>query len=371
MSDSLHLKNAVLMPFMNSGIIFNPGPPGFTNAWIPNSTFTNRTDADISLLWLTPNSISYNATVYDPWFLTGDNYSLTVNGETYTFYVPAFFVNMMGCIDQHRFCNPVRDLCTPFGSYLDIANVLDALQYNPTQLATAERIGLNLQMTLTFNSVNNRRAAALVASQTVSDTLQTKLLPVNQWRIEVENWFAVSLAKLQEGIVEFAGGPTDPEIVPYVRFPDDTDTARLCYNQLVQLPSGYSNFDFGAIMIVAVIGFAILLMAVLFEPIAKWWTKKKGIDGQKLWREDGLFHLLKGMYEHQNPGGWDNEEDDFPFTKVDPLPGGQRQYVVPSSVPPPGNTSPTNRSAIPLLNVGSGAPPAAQPPPTLVASPTH
>lgn len=293
--------------------MFNPGPPGYTNAWTPNSAFTSRTDADISLLWLTPNAIIYNFTVYDPWFLTDGSESFTANGENLTYYVPAFYVNMMGCVDQHRFCNPVRDLCTPFGSYLDVANVLDTIQYNPTQLATAERIGLNLLMALTFNSVTYRRAAALLASQTVADSLQTKALPLNQWRIEVENWFAVSLAKLQQGIVEFAGGPTDPDIVPYVKFPEDTDTARLCYNQLVQLPSGYSNFDFGAIIVVTVVGFAILMMAVFFDRVAERLTRRKGDNGATLWREDGVFHLLKGVYKHQNIGEWKKEKCDFPL----------------------------------------------------------
>ena len=166
-------------------------------------------------------------------------------------------------------------------------------------------------MTLTFNSVSDRRATALLASQTVADTLQTKFLPVDQWRTEVKNWFAVSLAKLQEGILEFAGGPTDPEIVPYVKFPEDTDTARLCYNQLVQLPSGYSNFDFGAMLVVFVVGFAIMLAAISFESVAKWWTRKKGHQGGRLWEEDGLFYLLKGVYEHQGVAGWEDRAGDF------------------------------------------------------------
>jgi len=133
----------------------------------------------------------------------------------------------MGCIDQHQFCNPIQNLCTPFVAYNQAPNLLTTINYNPTQLATAERITTKLETTNTFNLVNNRRAAALLASQTVSDVLQTKLLPVDQWRLEVSNWYAVSLAKLQEGILEFAGGPSDPEIVPYVQYPVDTNTEKV------------------------------------------------------------------------------------------------------------------------------------------------
>jgi hypothetical protein len=46
----------------------NPGFLGTENAWAINTTFTNRTDGDISILWFTPNTVSYNSTVDDPFF---------------------------------------------------------------------------------------------------------------------------------------------------------------------------------------------------------------------------------------------------------------------------------------------------------------
>jgi hypothetical protein len=298
--------------------MFNPGPPGTEYAWSINKTFTNRTDADISILFLTPNTISYNSTVEDPFFLTGASYVLSVNGQNYSLYAPAYYVNAMGCIEQHRFCNPrVPNLCTPYTAYLnfqDTPGPLTTLNYNPTQLATAERIAAGLEMTLTYNSVNNRRGAALLASQTVSDLLQTENLPVDQWRIEVDNWFAVSLAKLQQGILEFAAGPSDPEVVPFVHFPEDTDTARMCYNQLVQLPSGYVNFDFGAILVVTLVGVFVFAAALAFEWLAAQCILKWGRgSGLKEWLEDGQFQLLKHTYTARNID-WENEDGDLPIT---------------------------------------------------------
>jgi hypothetical protein len=151
------------------------------NAWTPNATFATKTDADVSLLFLTPNTISYSFPVQDPWFLAGDSYNLPpVNGETLNLYTSAFFINTMGCVEQHRFCNPSNSRCSPFASHLNTADLLTTVGFNPTQLATAERITTNLEMSSIFNSVNGRRAAALLASQTVSELLQTKFLPVDQ-----------------------------------------------------------------------------------------------------------------------------------------------------------------------------------------------
>lgn len=333
----------------SSGVLSNPGAPGTFHAWNPNSTFTSRTDADISILFLTPNTISYSFPVDDPWFLTGDSYHPPpVDGETLTLYVPAVYVNTMGCVEQHRFCNPTNNRCTPYVAYLQIPDLLTTIDYNPTQLATAERITTNLEMMNTFNSVNGRRSAALLASQTVADLLQTKALPVDQWRVEVSNWFAVSLAKLQEGIVEFAGGPTDPELVQYVKFPVDTDTASLCYNQLVQLPPGYTNFDFGALMAVTVLGFAIVVLGLSFESIAEWWHKRR-VGRVTGWLEDGQFHLLKRMYEKQGVGGWEQLDDDFPITISNPLSGTPQPNGVSAAFPAGSSNATVNpNSGIPL-----------------------
>lgn len=289
-------------------------------------------------------------------FLTGENYTLPVNGEDYTLYAPAYYVNAMGCIEQHRFCNPtIPNRCTPYTAYLNFQSIpgpLTTLNFNPTQLVTAERIASGLEMTLTFNSVNSRRGAALLASQTVSDLLQTKNLPVDQWRLEVENWFAISLAKLQEGILEFARGPLDPEIVPYVQFPIDTDTARLCDNQLVQLPSSYVNFDFGAIVIVTILGVFFFAVGMAFEWIAERCIKKWGGErGVEEWLEDGQFQLLKRTYPAENTWEWENEKDDFPVPKANSQPGIQANGNQNAT----GNPVLTQGNSVPLLPVNAGS----------------
>lgn len=247
-----------------------------------------------------------------------------MNRETLTIYTPEFFVNTLGCIDQHKFCNPTiadpASGCTPFAAYNQIPDLVDNIQYNPTQLATAARIYSNFELTNTFNSVNGRRAAALLASQTVDTVLQTEYIPVDQWRIEVANWFAVSLAKLQQGIFEFAAGPSSPGLLSYVQYPTDPVAAQLCYNQLVQLPSGYTNFDFGAIVIVTVLGFAMVIVGLIYKKAVGWLLRRQRcLAGEEEWVHDGEFQLLKHGYELEKVGGWECEGKDFPITKQDPL----------------------------------------------------
>lgn len=150
--------------------MYNPGPPGFENAWVINPNLTNRIDGDISLLWFTPNTVAAAFPSLDPIFQT-ETRPFTIPTTNQTLYDAGLSVRVMDCIEQHRFCNPAvgngTDHCTPYSAYLAYASVpgpLTSLGFNPTQLATAQRIATALLMSLTFNSVNNRRSAALLAT---------------------------------------------------------------------------------------------------------------------------------------------------------------------------------------------------------------
>lgn len=81
-------------------------------------------------------------------------------------------------------------------------------------------------------------------------------LPSDQWMLELQNWFAVNMARLQHSVVEYATGPTDlgslGEVIPLAGV--QTLEQSLCNSQLVPLPVGYQNFGFLGIMIIVVLG---------------------------------------------------------------------------------------------------------------------
>jgi hypothetical protein len=59
-----------------------------------------------------------------------------------------------------------------------------------------------------FYSVSGRGSGALKAQSTVFTLTQVAQLPDNQWQIELDGWFAISLASLQQYLYEKAVGPT-------------------------------------------------------------------------------------------------------------------------------------------------------------------
>ena len=124
---------------------------------------------------------------------------------------------------------------------------------------------------------------------------------------------------MQEAALEFAAGPLDPVIAPYVQYPTDTGTARLCNDQLAELPPGYTDFDFGVALVSTSVGIAFFAVGMLFERAERRDNKKwRGYRGLAEGREDRKFQSLKRVYETQNRKGRKDPREDVPITLVDP-----------------------------------------------------
>ena len=99
-------------------------------------------------MFISANDILYYGEVNDPIFTaTSAIKSVMDNGKNVTLYTSDFFVNPLGCVDQHQFCNPSNQKCTKLDSY-DSA-VLSAqadLDYNPMQYGTVSTLSLNLYL---------------------------------------------------------------------------------------------------------------------------------------------------------------------------------------------------------------------------------
>jgi hypothetical protein len=136
----------------------------------------------------------------------------------------------------------------------------------------------------------------------------------------------------------------------------------------VQLPPGYVNFDFGAIIIVTILSFAIILVGSTFESIAEFIITRRG--GQvKDWVEDGQFHLLKKIYEHQGIGDWEQEETNFPIPKVPPGGTGQGNGAATNPQSRSANVASANNSGIPLQPLSTEAVASANTAPPSTAGP--
>lgn len=222
------------------------------NSWYPVDAL-NRTDADVSLFLLASNSVIYEAPVTDPFYAASIPYDRPTNdGTNFTYYQPDQWVNALACTDQHQYCNPINKQCTPLTSFNLASNALfgNRISLNQAQMMTALRLDLIIEFLTTYSSVRSRGANALRASETVNDLSQIPL-PNTQWMTEVSAWFAVSMAKLQQKIIEYATGPGFIPDGMYLSRPVGIQE-KMCKNQIVKSFSGTISFS--------VLGVAIIVL---------------------------------------------------------------------------------------------------------------
>jgi len=97
-------------------------------------------------MFVAANNILYYGEVKDPIFAaTTPVRSVMDNGKNVTLYTSDYFVNPLGCIDQHQFCNPANQKCTKLDSYDSAVRSAQAdLELNPMQFGTVSTLSLSL-----------------------------------------------------------------------------------------------------------------------------------------------------------------------------------------------------------------------------------
>jgi hypothetical protein len=183
-----------------------------------------------------------------------------------------------------------------------------------------DRIRSTLNFSQIYHSVAGRGAEALLANEKVTQTV-SDVLPDNQWTIELGNWFATSLARLQHAMVEYATGPFEPPSEMIILPPKSKQDSDLCHAQIVRATGSYQSFSILALALVS--GFGVLIIAVSFtlERLARifqrLWKRggKKGKERLLRWTMDGKLQMMRMAYEYIGIGEWLRKEHSTPITK--------------------------------------------------------
>lgn len=295
-----------------------------SNAWYPVDAL-NRTDADVSLFLLAPNSVRYEAPVTDPFYAATTPFNLSIDGGTtnYTYYTSDQWVNALACTDQHQYCNPTNKQCTPLTSLVLAHKSLfeNKISLNQAQMVTALRLDLITQFLTTYFSVNSRGASALRASETVNNLDQIPL-PNNQWMTEVSTWFSVSMAKLQQRVIEYATGPGYiPDGMTLSRPVEQQE--KMCKNQIVRSSGGTISFSVLGVAIILILGAALIFTSLVLPTaiglLRKWlkWKEYKGLQ----WTLDGKLQLQRLAYEEAGQGHWSGGASSVPLMRKGDLIG--------------------------------------------------
>ena len=232
-----------------------------------------REDADITIMFLAANSVSYRAPVYDPLFMATIKDNYTLDGEVVYQYKPDYLVRALACADQYQICNPHKDKCTPLTGKSLVLNNIAELDLSNFQNQTIMELGLALQMQATYFSVQTQGARALRAADTLISSSFIQIgLPPDQWMTEVTEWFRVSMARLQQTFVSYATGPN--YMHSGMRFaPGSKD---ICGRQKIRSASGYVSFSVLGVSIILILGsiliFSALFLDLIVGVIMKYWN---------------------------------------------------------------------------------------------------
>ena len=294
-----------------------------TSTWDPTPEL-KRTDADVVLIMVAPNSIRFTTQCDDPFFPAHQN--LTVNTPLtgiITPYLSDYYMSVMGCTEQYQFCNPLNGRCTDLtGSELLLRNA-DALELNPVQGLTKARLSYAAQQSALQVLLSARGASALRAQETVSQLNQAPL-PPNQWTIEASTWFSVGLASLQKKTVEYATGPA---AVPGLKLQiiPDTINREMCSSQKVHATDGSISFSALGTFIILVLSTTIVLTSLCVDSVVGWIQHRvlrRGVHRRLQWILDETLQLQRLAFEEVGMGTWSGTTASVPVTRAGELLGG-------------------------------------------------
>ena len=283
----------------------------------------NKTEADVSLFFLT--SLPYfMEPVDDPWFAAHINTTFSSDPPTAVsglkFYLADYHVSVLGCTEQHQFCNPTNPAstsCTPLAGTVQVNNSLGGLGFNPLQQATAHRMFETMGQTTMPRIARALGTNYMVATSSLSGTVSLAL-PTDQWVLEVFNWADIMMATFQRKVIEFATGPSNPQFANYLRRANTAEEHQMCYNQKVPSPPGYTSFSVVGLSIILGVSALIILVNCVLEQtvygIQRW--QNTGLYRRMAWVLDGTLQLQRMAFESSGLGKWDRCTDEVPITPL-------------------------------------------------------
>jgi len=213
--------------------------------------------------------------------------------------------------------SPGPENCTPLSGYIPLCDSLNTMPFNKMQLATAERICSQLSFTLMDWAVSGLGPSALMAVEHVV-TLISDALPIDQWMREVSYWFAISLSRVQRGLVQYAAGlaeiPHGMVVVP----PSDEAGQQLCKAQKIRAVGGYQSYSVLGLCITLIFGVLIILTSWILERITNFIRKSylKDRKSRRIqWLLDGKLQMLRMAYEYAGVGDWIKKDEEIPVVQ--------------------------------------------------------
>ena len=292
--------------------LMSEAPHTKLTGWNPSKKLI-RTDADVSIIFIAGNSMTFLETCEDPVF--GANYE--VRGTVQVYYQPDEWAVPIACAERYKICNPQNDQCTEWSGIEGLLNATDLIGVSDAQANVTGRMVMAAQYSPAHFQTMTRGASALRALESASGlVLQT--LPSNQWEIEVSSWFDTGLSRLQHLIQDFAVGTTNVAKGSVLQRPSemqDKTSEKMCHNQLIRDSAGSASFSILGLVIIFVVGGFVIVTSLALDTIVGWVQErlKKGMHKKLSWQLDDKLQQQRMLLEAVGLGSWEGARG-FPTT---------------------------------------------------------
>lgn len=274
-------------------------------------------NADIAVFWLEQHDIGFFTPVKDPWFSAESPVNLSTPIGSRLLYQSEVPAHAVVCTQQYQFCNPSLEKnasCTPPMGIDKAAETAAATIFSKS----ADRDRFLWSMRALTNGAGFRevvailKEGALLASDYTSALGQFGL-PDNQWELELQHWFKITMADLQRTAVEQATGPSIPEAASF-HSPPTTDGERAaCHNQKIRSDS-YTSFNVLGLILIFSIGGLIMLISACLPALTARMQRKKPFASLE-WITNDTLQLQRLAHEAVGAGDWEGTCDDYPRTQ--------------------------------------------------------
>ncbi|KAI9788688.1 MAG: hypothetical protein M1816_006739 [Peltula sp. TS41687] len=303
------------------------GSPSDTDSDFVPIPDLQRPAADISLMYLSANDVSFAEQTDDSWYSAhlpagvGSGGPAWGRHENISLYFHDGPVRVVGCTSQHQYCNAnvKPELgCTPLAGIFHAPILADSIWQTAKQRAMFQHSAvpiLSLTNAMSLAEVPMQlKALSLTARTKLTDCVQGPL-PDNQWQLEVEHWFTTILAYLQRAAVEQVTGPTNSEMNRFLERPRNAEEHLRCRSQKIR-SDAFTSFSVLGLFILLGIGGLIIATSYTLEVLFGWMAKRGMISAYKRleWISNETLQLHRLAHEELGFGTWSGTAEGLPVT---------------------------------------------------------
>ncbi|KAI1759146.1 hypothetical protein GGR53DRAFT_527966 [Hypoxylon sp. FL1150] len=282
---------------------------------------------DIALISLSANGVLFVEKVLDPWYqathtqASDFTYIGATNGTSKgsgKFYLQDQPGSPLACTEKWQWCLPLASggrYCTRLGPLNDVYEDASTNSFGPSTTELVDWIFSQIE--ISHSAAPNIMGVQALLSRKKLDEGYQGSLPDNQWQMDVEYWFQISMAAYQKVFVDTAAGPLPSMPEDFVKRPANDVQTKLCNNQKV-ISTAHTSFSVFALAFVLLGGVCIIAIAISIEPIVGFIQKRTKVNpySRMEWIAGGTFQLQRLAHEELGISDWSGTDRSIPTTRT-------------------------------------------------------